>query len=52
MNKPAKTFEESRYYLILSRDLDYADVSQANLLLREVSKLLDAYSKAILNSDP
>ena len=29
--------EECRYYLILTRDLEYADVSQAVLLLEEVS---------------
>ncbi|MFA5044125.1 MAG: four helix bundle protein [Kiritimatiellia bacterium] len=42
---------ESRYYLILSRDLDYCTVDELNQLLEEVSKLLEAYSHAILNSD-
>ena len=42
---------ECRYYLILTKDLEYADVSQAALLLEEVSKLLDAYYRSILSSD-
>ena len=42
--------EECRYYLILGRDLEYADTHEANRLIHEVSKLLDAYSKSILNS--
>jgi len=43
--------EESRYYLILAKDLEYSDVSELSLLLEEVSKLLEAYSQAILDSD-
>jgi len=43
--------EECRYYLILARDLEYADTQEANRLIQEVSKLLEAYSKSILNSD-
>jgi len=43
--------EECRYYLILVRDLEYADTKEANLLIQEVSKMLDAYSINILNSD-
>ncbi len=43
--------EESRYYLILARDLEYGDVSETSKLLEEVSKLLDSYSQVILNSD-
>jgi len=45
------SIEESRYYLILARDLDYGAVSELSQLLEEVSKLLEAYSHAILNSD-
>ena len=45
------SLEECRYYLILVRDLDYADAVEANRLIQEVSKLLDAYSKSILNAD-
>jgi len=43
--------EECRYYLILGRDLEYADTQEAFRLIQEVSKLLDAYSKNILTSD-
>jgi len=45
------SLEECRYYLILSEDLGYADVHEGNRLIQEVSKLLEAYSKGILNSD-
>ena len=45
------SLEECRYYLILTRDLEYSDVSEASQLLEEVSKLLEAYSRSILNSD-
>jgi len=45
------SIEESRYYLILAQDLEYGDVSGSSQLLEEVSKLLEAYSRAILNSD-
>lgn len=44
------SIEESRYYLILAKDLGYGDVSELSLLLEEVSKLMEAYSQAILNS--
>ena len=43
--------EECRYYLILVKDLGYADVQEANSIIQEVSKLLEAYSKRILNSE-
>ena len=44
------SIEESRYYLILAKDLEYGDVSEPSQLLEEVSRLLDAYLRAILNS--
>jgi four helix bundle protein len=43
--------EECRYYLILTKDLGYGDIPETKLLLQEVSKLLEAYSQSILNSD-
>jgi len=43
--------EESRYYLFLAKDLEYGDVSELSRLLEEVSKLLEAYSQAILTSE-
>ena len=39
------------YYLILTKNLEYGDVSESTLLLAGVSKLLEAYSQSILNSD-
>ena len=45
------SIEESRYYLILTEDLGYSDVSKIKPLIEEVSKLLDAYMHSILNSD-
>jgi len=45
------SIEESRYFFVLVRDLEYGDVSELSQLLEEVSKLLEAYSQVILNSD-
>ncbi len=45
------SLEECRYYLILSKDLGYCDVSEADQLLTEVSKLLESYSRSIQNSE-
>ena len=45
------SLEECRYYLILTHDLGYGDISEAKLLLQEVSKLLEAYAHRILNSE-
>ena len=50
LNIAQGSIEESRYYLILARDLDYGDVSELETVLVEVSKLLEAYSRAIRNS--
>ncbi len=44
------SIEESRYYLILAKDLEYGDPSNLHQLLDEVSKLLDAYYHAIARS--
>ncbi|MDD2600850.1 MAG: four helix bundle protein [Kiritimatiellae bacterium] len=51
LNIAQGSLEESRYYLILVRDLDYGDVSELRPLLVEVSKLLESYSHAILTPD-
>ena len=45
------SLEESRYYLILTKDLEYGDTSQLLPLAEEVSKLLMAYYNSILTSD-
>ena len=44
------SLEESRYFLWLARDLNYYDCSQALDNIDEVSKLLSAYRRAIVNS--
>ncbi len=44
------SLEECRYYIILSHDLGYGTKKEMNKKIQEVSKLLNAYSKAILNS--
>ncbi|WP_442948333.1 four helix bundle protein [Nostoc sp.] len=51
LNIAQGSLEECRYYLILSKDLDYGDTSGLMLQLEEVSKLLTAYANSILNSD-
>ncbi|MFH0773954.1 MAG: four helix bundle protein [bacterium] len=51
LNIAQGSLEESRYYLILANDLEYGDSSKLLLLLEEVSKLLESYSGAILDSD-
>lgn len=45
------SLEECRYYIILAKDLDYGNSDHLNGLLEEVSRLLDGYYKAILNSE-
>ena len=47
MNIAQGSVEECRYYLILSRDLGYGDTGTLYPQLEEVSRLLDAYSRAI-----
>lgn len=44
------SLEESRYFLILARDLGYADPREALEKLEEVSRLLEAYYHTIPNS--
>ena len=51
LNIAQGSLEESRYYLILARDLAYGDDHDLRAVLVEVSKLLEAYSQAILNSE-
>ena len=51
MNLAEGSLEESRYYLILAKDLGYGDTGSLTTLLEEVSRLLNAYASAILASD-
>jgi len=50
MNIAEASLEESRYYLILAADLGYGNTDQLTASLEEVSRLLNAYSSAILAS--
>jgi len=50
-NMAQGSIEECRYYLILVHDLGYGEVSDLRNSLVEVSKLLEAYSHAILSSE-
>lgn len=43
--------EECRYYLILTKDIEYGNTSEAKSLLEEVSKLLEAHSQSVSNSE-
>ena len=47
MNCSQGSLEECRYYLILVKDLGYAETADLLKQVQEVSKLLDAYVKGI-----
>ena len=51
MNIAEGSLKECRYYLILAHDLGYGDTDALNAALEETSRLLNAYSAAILTSD-
>lgn len=44
------SLEECHYYLILANDLDYSDTDHLVGNLMEVSKMLGAYRRKVLNS--
>src|ERR1035438_10360640 len=48
LNIAEGSLEESHYYLILARDLEYAESDTRVTALDEVSRLLSSYSRAIL----
>ena len=50
MNIAQGSLEECRYYLILAQDLNYGDSGDLMRQVEEISRMLSAYSKAILNS--
>jgi len=50
LNIAQGSLEESRYYLLLAQDLRYCDSSQILEQIEEISKLLNAYCRSILNS--
>jgi four helix bundle protein len=47
LNIAQGSLEESRYYLILAKDLSYADTGVFLPKLEEVSRMLEAYIRAI-----
>jgi len=51
MNIAEGSLEECRYYLILAQDLGYGDTSDLANTAEEVSRLLCAYTAAILTPD-
>lgn len=51
LNIAQGSLEECRYYLILTKDLNYGDTTQLQPQLEEVSKLLEAYAAKILASE-
>jgi four helix bundle protein len=52
MNIAQGSLEECRYYLVLAKDLGYGDNPELLPQLEEVSKLLEKYTTAILDSAP
>ena len=50
MNIAEASVEESRYYLILARDLGYGRPEDLMHVLAEVSRLLNGYTRSILTS--
>ena len=51
MNIAEGSVEECRYFLMLVKDLGYGDTERLASLLEEVSRLLNAYTAAILAPD-
>ena len=51
LNIAEGSLEECRYYLILTHDLGYDQTDSLTAMLEETSRLLNAYTRAILASD-
>ena len=47
MNIAQGSLEETRYYLVLAHDLDYADTRDLRCSVDEVGRLLNSYAAAI-----
>ena len=43
------SLEESRYYLILARDLGYASTEQQMAAIDEISRMLDSYIRTMIS---
>jgi|SRR4030095_13083859 len=50
LNIAQGSLEECKYYIVLSRDLNYGDNMQLKLLGEEVSRVLDSYYNTIVKS--
>lgn len=51
LNIAQASLEEARYFLILIRDLGYADVEEASNLSGDVSRLLDAFYHSVAKAN-
>jgi four helix bundle protein len=51
LNISQASLEECKYYILLSRDLSYAENPALKLLSEEVSRLLDRYRSTIIKSN-
>ena len=45
------SLEECRYYLILTRDLGYGETDYLARFLEEISRMLEAYIRAMTKTD-
>jgi four helix bundle protein len=50
LNVSEGSLEECKYYMVLAKDLGYAEIQIEQKLAEEISKLLNAYSSKILSS--
>jgi four helix bundle protein len=48
LNMAQSSLEESRYYLILAKDLNFGDIDALKAQISEVSRLLEAYVRALM----
>ena len=46
------SLEEARYYLLLARDLGYGDTSALSAATDQISRMLDAYARAVASNRP
>jgi four helix bundle protein len=51
MNQAESSLEECRYYFILAKDLGYGDATHLQAAADDVSRLLSAYTAAIMAPD-
>lgn len=50
LNTAQGSLEECRYYIVLSKDLNYGENTGLKLLVEEVSRLLESYYQTIVKS--